>query len=178
MEYLDQFRKKIANTKIIQMDSDIFDLIDKIKSELDYTRLDKYKFKDRVLDDIRNGMYEWLYYLESFGLWAKLYVYRDVEFIDLLFYVITKYDIVSQIEYLIKSCINAHAMYNDKQLNYICMNKLMDRALKYHIIIKDLQNKITNLEHQNELLQTQIDYSPNGAGYKEAEEHFKSLLEK
>ena len=39
-----------------------------------------------------------------------------------------------------------------------------------------LKNRNSELEQENKILKDQLDFQPGGEGYKEAEEHFKSLV--
>jgi len=67
--------------------------------------------------------------------------------------------------------INYYMKYNNNGEHILSIMTLIN-------LLQDSENKVTQLEHQNKILQTQLDYEPDGPGYKESKEHFESLLEK
>ena len=120
------------------------------------------KVRQIILKDIENGIYEWLDYIYT------LYYYPND------FYgepIIIKNDIINMIPLIIKK---------DSRERISFFNKLeqCSIALPNYELIKSYETKIAQLEHQNKLLQTQLDYAPDGPGYEESKEHFESLLGK
>lgn len=72
------------------------------------------------------------------------------------------YNIVDGYEYICVTCINV--VFNEKE---ICEK-----------MVEDLEKENKELIKENEKLKLEIKYRPNGEGYKEAEEHFNSLINK